>query len=63
MKNERSEPGHLESGGMDNVKWKIKNFKTIITLKTNTQITNCQYTNNKLQYSAYYSRKRHGNFS
>ena len=64
MENERSEPGHLESGGVDNVKWKIEKLKkTIITLKTNTQITNYQYTNNKLQYSTYYSRKRYGNFS
>ncbi len=34
MENERSEPGHLKSGGVDNVKWKINNFNNSITLST-----------------------------
>ena len=44
--NERSEPGHLKSGGDDeNGKWKMDNGKwksltTLITLITNTPITN-----------------------
>ena len=41
MENERSEPGHLESGGVDNVKWKIEKLKNHNNLKN-------KYTNNQL---------------
>ncbi len=34
MENERSEPGHLKNGGVDNVK-----LKTLITQYTNNQYT------------------------